>query len=91
MDILYCAVNRRTKGGVSLAAGQQISALEALRGLTVYGAYQYHEEGEKGSLAPGKTADLVLLSADPTAVEAEELRSVRVEATYKAGEKVYGA
>lgn len=91
MDILYCAVNRRTKGGVSLAAGQQISALEALRGLTVYGAYQYHEEGEKGSLAPGKTADLVLLSADPTAVEAEELRSVRVEATYKAGEKVYKA
>ena len=68
-----------------------VSALEALRGLTVYGAYQYHEEGEKGSLAPGKTADLVLLSADPTAVEAEELRSVRVEATYKAGEKVYGA
>lgn len=91
MDMLYCAVNRCTKGGRSLAAGQQVSAAEALRGLTVYGAYQYHEEAEKGSITPGKAADLALLSADPTAVPPEALREVKVEATYKAGEKVYQA
>lgn len=91
VDILYCAVNRRTKQGQDLAAGQQIGVLDALRGITINGAYQYHEEKEKGSITPGKTADLTVLSADPTALAPEKLRDLKVLATYKAGEKVFEA
>ena len=63
--------------------------LDALRAVTVNAAYSYFEEERKGILAPGRDADLVLLSADPLAVPPEDLRSLRVEATVKAGETVY--
>ncbi len=89
IDSIYCAVNRITKAGKSLAAGQEISVYEALKGVTIYGAYQYHEEDEKGSITPGKKADLVVLSEDPQAVEPMQLRRIQVKQTYKDGDLVY--
>lgn len=52
-------------------------------------ARQYGEEQQKGTLEAGKLADLVVLSADPTAVETNDLREVTVEATYKRGTRVF--
>ena len=62
---------------------------DALLGLTRYGAWQYGEESEKGTLAPGKKADLVILSADPRTLPREGLRRLTVEATFKEGLPVY--
>ncbi len=87
IETLWCACCRLTKSGVRFE--EAISPLDALRAVTVNAAYSYFEEERKGILAPGRDADLVLLSADPLAVPPEELRSLRVEATVKAGETVY--
>ncbi len=89
IDSIFCAVNRVTKGGESLAKGQQVSVYDALKGITSYAAYQYHEEDSKGTITPGKRADLVVLSEDPTAVPTMQLRSVQVMQTYKDGALVY--
>ena len=85
----FCAVNRLTRSGVRLDQNERVSVLDALRGVTINAAAQYFEEGEKGSIAPGKRADLILLSEDPRAVPAEELRRIRVLETFKDGVAVY--
>ncbi len=89
IDTLFCAVNRVTRSGVRLNQEEALSAYDALKGLTRYAAWQYFEEDEKGTLAPGKAADLVILSADPTTVDPAQLRSIQVLATLKNGEAVY--
>ena len=47
------------------------------------------EEDTKGTLRPGKRADLVVLSADPLAVPPEALREIQVLETVQAGETIY--
>lgn len=91
IDTLFCAVNRVTRSGVQLEQSERIGVLEALRGVTVNAAAQYFEENEKGTLAPGKRADLVLLSEDPRAVPSEALRRVQVLETFKDGVSVWRA
>ena len=89
LDMLWCACNRRTRRGLNLAQGEELGVWDALLGLTRYGAWQYGEEAEKGALAPGKKADLVILSADPRTLPREGLRRLTVEATFKEGLPVY--
>ena len=62
---------------------------EALRAVTRYAAWQYGEEGDKGTLSPGKRADMVILGKDPRIADPEELRDIPVLATVKDGETVY--
>jgi predicted amidohydrolase YtcJ len=62
---------------------------QSVRSLTVDAAFQLDESDEKGTLAPGKRADLVVLSADPTGLLGSELREVEVWQTYKDGRLVY--
>lgn len=88
---LSCAVNRRTASGRLLGQEEQITPYEALRAVTINAAYQYFEEKEKGSLAPGKRADLVILDRDPLSVPAEELDRLKILETIKDGETVYQA
>lgn len=89
IDAVFCAVNRITSSGVKLDPSECLSTYDALLGITRYAAWQYFEEDEKGTLTPGKAADLVILSADPTAVDPADLRSVQILATFKNGECVY--
>jgi predicted amidohydrolase YtcJ len=56
---------------------------------TLAGAYASFEEQLKGSIEVGKLADMVVLSADPTVVSAEELKEIRVEKTIIGGEVVW--
>jgi predicted amidohydrolase YtcJ len=69
--------------------GQAITAEEALRSLTINAAHASFEEHSKGSIVPGKLADLVVLSADPLAVAAEEINNIVVLATLIGGVAEY--
>ena len=68
---------------------ERISVQQALKGVTINAAYQYFEEGEKGSIKKGKAADFVLLSENPLTVSSDRICEVRVLATFYRGEKVY--
>ncbi len=89
METLWCAANRVTKSGRLLGKDQRIRVLDALKALTVNAAYQYFEGDLKGSIRPGKTADLVVLSADPLAAAPEDLRKIKVLKTIKNGSIIY--
>ena len=91
LETVWCAVNRRTRDGRLLGADERIPVLEALKAVTINGAYQYFEEDKKGSLAPGKLADLVVLDRNPLKVSEKEIRDIRVLATIKEGTEIYRA
>ena len=89
METVWCAVNRQTKGGAQLSQDESVSVADALRAITVEGAYQYGLTDRIGTLEAGKQADLVILSRDPMTAPKETLREIRAEATYKNGSCVY--
>ena len=68
-----------------LAFAQRISVEEALRIYTLNGAYASFEERKKGSIEPGKLADLVVLAADPTRVDPMMIMDIPIEATIVGG------
>jgi predicted amidohydrolase YtcJ len=65
LRIVWAAVNRRTVAGKELGPEQRIDPRAALRAVTIDAAYQHFEEAEKGSIEPGKLADLVILDRSP--------------------------
>ena len=89
LETVWCAVNRCTKSGKILGSKERISAADALKAVTLYTAYQYFEERERGSIAPGKRADLVILSENPLEKEKMQIRDIRVLSTIKDGEVIY--
>ena len=64
---------------------------EALRAVTANAAWQYFEENSKGTLAPGRRADLVILDQDPMTAPPERLREIQVLSTIKGGKTIYEA
>src|SRR5262249_61570244 len=84
-------VNRRPASGAPFNAGEAITVEEALRAYTSGSAYASRAEHLKGSITPGKLADLVVLSQDPTAVSPEEIAGIGVLATYVGGERRFNA
>ncbi len=88
---IWCAVNRITREGELIGGEYRISVYEALRAASWGGAYSYGQEGRKGTIAPGMLADFVLLDSDPIRVSPPDLRSIRVQATFKGGKKVFTA
>ena len=86
---LRSAVTRLTATGQQMGPEQSVTIDEALRMFTLHGAIASFEEGEKGSITPGKLADLVVLSGDPRAVPAEDLPALVVEMTVVDGQVAY--
>jgi predicted amidohydrolase YtcJ len=82
-------VNRRTASGAPFNPGEAISAEAALRAWTWGSAYASRQEHVKGSIAPGKLADLVVLSEDPTAVSPDRIAGLEVLATIVDGRFAY--
>ena len=60
-------------------AGQAVSIRDALRMCTYNGCYATFDEKERGSLEPGKIADMVILSADPYTIPSDQIGALRVE------------
>jgi predicted amidohydrolase YtcJ len=89
MFMIWSAVHRISRNGVVIGPNERVDVWTALRALTIDAAYQYFEEDTKGSLKPGKLADLVILSANPLKVEPMTIKDITVEETFKEGETVY--
>ena len=88
---VWCAVNRISRNGVVIGADQKIGVYDALRAVTIEGAYQYFEEDTKGSLECGKIADMVILNQNPLTVDPLQIREILVLETIKGGKTVYKA
>lgn len=86
---LYGAVARRTRSGRALPGQEAVSIGEALAMYTAGAAWATFAERERGSIAPGRLADLVLLSGDPDACPAEHILTLRPELTVVGGRVVW--
>lgn len=91
---VYAAVARQTIDGKNQEGWQpqeKITVEEALAAYTINNAYAGFEEDRAGSLAVGKRADLVVLSADPRRVAPEQIKEIHVTTTMVGGEVLYGS
>jgi predicted amidohydrolase YtcJ len=82
-------VTRKGWNGETWGANQRISVDEALRVLTINGAYASYEESIKGSITPGKLADFVILADDPHTVEEDKIKDIAVVRTVTGGNTVH--
>ena len=87
---IQSCVTRIDSTGKIWGANQRVTVEEALKIYTINGAYASFEENTKGSIEPGKLADLVVLGADPTKVDPETIKDIPVEMTIVGGKAVYG-
>lgn len=79
------AVTRRMENGERFSPEQAMTREEAFRAMTLWAAYAAFEEDQRGSLAPGKLADIVVLSEDILSCPEERLAAARVDLTIVAG------
>ncbi|MFC2010816.1 amidohydrolase [Chloroflexota bacterium] len=86
---IYGAVTRKAQSGQTLLPEERISVSQALAMYTINAAYASFEEGVKGSITPGKLADILLLSDDPTQIPPEQIKDIRVEMTIIGGKVVW--
>ncbi|BAV42900.1 amidohydrolase [Mycobacterium ulcerans] len=89
MFVLWTAVNRVSRSGEVIGADQRVTALEALKAITINAAYQYSEEHSKGSITVGKLADLVIVDNNPLTVDPMKLKDIAVLETIKEGRTIY--
>lgn len=88
----HAAVARVDRHGFPQGGFQMENALsreEALRGMTIWGAYACFQEKKRGSIEKGKDADFVMLEKDIMNIPADELRNVKTLRTVVAGETVF--
>jgi predicted amidohydrolase YtcJ len=85
----YASVSRRLKNGGVFFGAQRMTRMEALRSYTIDAARAAFEEGMKGSIEPGKLADVVVLSRDILEVPEEQILSTDVVYTIVGGKVVY--
>ena len=86
---LQSQVTRADMNGHQWGLNQRITVEEAIRCGTIHGAYASFEEAQKGSIEPGKLADLIVLDRDPLTADPSSLIQVAVERTMVGGKWVY--
>ncbi len=84
-------VTRKDAMGRVWGPSQRISVTEALYICTMHGAYASFEEDIKGSLTPGKLADIAVLEADPHDVDPDAIADIRVLRTILGGKTTHEA
>ena len=89
MRLLWITVNRKTRSGFVLGPDQRATPLQALHAVTLGAAYQYFEEDRKGSITPGKRADLVVLGANPLTVDPDTIKDIPIIETFARGRSIY--
>lgn len=86
--LVWTASRRETSSGKVLGAAERIDVIQALRATTIDAAWQVFQEDNRGSIEPGKFADLVVLSGDPL-TDPNALRELVVEKTLIGGVVVF--
>jgi predicted amidohydrolase YtcJ len=89
---LYWELTGKTVSGAATRAAAEIpSRVDALQTYTINGAWMSFEEGDRGSLAPGKLADLAVLDRDYLSVPVEDVAKTQSLLTLVGGHAVYAA
>ena len=88
LQAVWSQVHRITYGGSVLGPEQRIDVMQALRSVTIDAAWQIFQEDNRGSLEPGKYADLVVLSGNPLD-DSMAMRELRVDRTVVGGATVF--
>ena len=91
MFVIWSAVNRISRGGEVIGPNERITPLQALKAITIDGAYMYREETSKGSLEVGKLADLVILDNNPLTMKPMDIKDIKVIETIKEGKTIFRA
>ena len=86
---IYAAVTRKGMSGTVFGEEEALTVMEALRGYTLYGAWLSFEEDRKGSIQPGKLADMIVLDQDILTVDPDHIMGINVEQTWLGGKLVY--
>ena len=89
LALVDAGVNRLSGSGKVVGSDERVGPYEALRAVTATAAYQLKEEKTKGTLEPGKLADLVILDKNPLKVEPTTIKDIAVVETIKEGRTVY--
>jgi len=89
MSCFYATVTRKMKDGAAFFPDQRMTREEALRSYTMNGAYAGFEETLKGSLTPGKLADITVLDRDIMTCPEEEIPTTEVLYTIVGGKILY--
>ena len=89
LALVDAGVNRLSGSGQVVGPDERIPPYDALRAVTATAAYQLKEEKMKGTLEPGKLADLVILDRNPLKVEATAIKDIVVVETIKEGRTVF--
>ena len=89
LALVDAGVNRLSGSGKVVGSDERVGPYEALRAVTATAAYQLTEEKTKGTLEPGKLADLVILDKNPLKVEPTTIKDIAVVETIKEGRTVY--
>ena len=85
----YATVSRKLKDGKVFYPDQRMSRMEALKSYTTNGAFAAFEEENRGSLKPGKYADITVLSKDILKVPEDEIPTAKVTYTIVGGKVLY--
>ena len=88
---IWVAVTRQAEGVGVLNPDQRLTRAEAIRFYTINNARLHHEEQEKGSIEPGKLADLILVDRDPLTCPDDDLKGTQVVWTMVGGKLVFGS
>ena len=86
---LYAAITRKGPSGAVHGPEEAVSREEAIRAYTANGAYLSREEATKGTIEPGKLADMVVLPFDPMTAAPETILNGKVDMTFVGGKLVY--
>jgi predicted amidohydrolase YtcJ len=86
---MWMAVTRKTTGGAVFNPEQRVTRQEALRMWTVDGAYNSFDEAKKGSIEPGKLADMVVISKDYLTCPEDEIKDIEALRTVVDGKVVF--
>ncbi len=85
---LQVAATRKTDDGRVLNAKEKISVDDAIKGLTLYPAWQSFRENELGSIETGKYADFVILDQNPRKIDVNQIKDIKISGRWLNGKKV---
>jgi hypothetical protein len=88
-DLVLCGGRILTLDRRWTVPAQRLTREEALRAATTAGAWLTFEEDEKGTLEPGKLADMAVLSGDPLTVDESRIAEIVAEVTIVGGRVVF--